>query len=262
MKCLNTGDFIKIEYEMRVGDDKKLVATSKEELAKENNIYDEKQKYGDIVVIVGQEGLFKEINESFKNAQVGQELEVEIPPEDAFGQRLPSNIKVHTMREFQRLNIDPRVGMEVEINRKIGRIISVTPGRVLVDYNHKWAGKKVYYKYKINGTITDTAEKVKAIIANNYDPEGFNVSVDDSIRIEIPENAKFSVAWLDAKYTIVNTARKYIPGLDILITEKYEKGKGEEQNKTETTAEQPAAEQRETPAEAKGSGQEETNAKN
>ena len=239
MKSLNDGDFIKIEFEMRVGEDKKLVSTSKADLAKENDIFDEKAKYGDIVVIVGQDGIFKEVNEAFKKAEPGKEFEVEIPPEDAFGQRLPSNIKIHTMREFQRLNIDPQVGKEVEINRRVGRIIWVTPGRVLVDYNHRWAGKTVYYKFKINGVITDPVEKVNAIIANNYDSEGFTVSMDKDIRIEIPESAKFSLQWIDAKYNIVNTVRKYIPGYDIVILEVYKKQEEQktegEQAKTEST---------------------------
>lgn len=236
---MNDGDFIKIEFEMRVGEDKKLVSTSKADLAKQNDIFDENARYGDIVVIVGQEGIFKEVNEAFKKAEPGQEIEVEVPPEDAFGQRLPSNIKIHTMREFQRLNIDPQVGKEVEINRRVGRIISVTPGRVLVDYNHRWAGKTVYYKFKINGVITDPVEKVKAIIANNYDPEGFNVSLDSDIRIEIPEGAKFSLPWLDAKYNIVNTVRKYVPGYDIVMLEVYKKQeeqKAEAEQKKEETA--------------------------
>jgi len=248
VKQLNDGDFIKIEFEMRVGEDKKLVSTSKADLAKQNDIFDEDARYGDIVVIVGQEGIFKEVNEAFRKAEPGQEVEVEVPPEDAFGQRLPSNIKIHTMREFQRLNIDPQVGKEVEINRRVGRIISVTPGRVLVDYNHRWAGKTVYYKFKINGVITDPVEKVKAIIANNYNPEGFNVTLDSDIKIEIPEGAKFSLPWLDAKYNIVNTVRKYVPGYDIVMLEVYKK---QEEQKAEGEQKEESA-----PSEAKAEASE------
>ncbi len=220
---MNTGDFIKIEYETRIGEDKKLVETSKEDLAKSEGIYDENEKYGDITVIVGSDGIFREINESFLKAESGQDIEVTVPPEDAYGQRMPSNIKVHTIREFQRLNIEPQVGKEVTINKKTGRVISVTPGRVLVDYNHKWAGKTVYYKYKINAVITDANDKVKAILFNYYPGAEFGISIDTSININVPDSAKFETGWLDAKYNVVNTIRKYLPELDIILLEKYEK---------------------------------------
>ncbi|MGC8608909.1 MAG: FKBP-type peptidyl-prolyl cis-trans isomerase [Thermoplasmata archaeon] len=239
---MNNGDFIKVEYETRIGDDKKLVETSKEDLAKREGIFDEKVKYGDVTLIVGDDGIFKEINDSFLKAEKGQEVEVTVPPVDAYGQRVPSNIKVHTIREFQRLKIDPQVGKEVTINNKTGRVISVTPGRVLVDYNHKWAGKTVYYKYKINDVITDPNEKLKAILYNYYPGAQFETSIDSSINITVPDSAKFETGWLDAKYNVVNTARKYIPGLDIMILEKYEK---------EAVPEVPATEEKQKETEQK-----------
>ena len=65
------------------------------------------------------------------------------------------------------------------------------------------------------------------------DSENFVVKIqNDSIGIQIPEEAKFDVNWIDAKYKIVNDIRKYIPGKDIVIKETYKKEEKSEE-KTE-----------------------------
>ena len=75
---MNDGDFIKISYEMYVGDDRKLVLTSDEKLARENNIYQDGAKYEDQVLIVGSDKPIKEIsdalNKSFRLSSFGTSL--------------------------------------------------------------------------------------------------------------------------------------------------------------------------------------------
>lgn len=233
---MNDGDFIKINFEMYVGEDKKLVSTNNEQLAKDNDIFDEKLKYRETVLIVGSENLFTEINESFKASEVGKEYEVSISPENAYGIRDPKNIKVHTVREFQRHEIDPVPGQEITLGNRKGRIISVTPGRVLVDYNHQWASKPVLYKYTVVGKVESDNEKVKALIDYNYnvDSENFEVTVKGkNIQITSPEESKFDPLWLEAKYRLVNDIRKYLPYHDVKIVEVY---KGEEEKPKEEAA--------------------------
>lgn len=251
---MNDGDFIKINFEMYVGEDKKLVSTNSEQLAKDNDIYDEKLTYKEAVLIVGSENLFNEINESFKNGEVGKEYEVTIAPENAYGVRDPKNIKVHTVREFQRHEIDPVPGQEITLGNRKGRIISVTPGRVLVDYNHQWASKPVLYKYTIIGKVDSNDEKVKALIDYNYnlDSEKFEVKIKGkNIRIVAPEESKFDPMWIEAKYRLVNDVRKYLPHFDVEIVEVY-KGEEEKPKEEEKPAEEtPAAAEPEKKEEAK-----------
>ena len=234
---MNDGDFIELSFEMRAGQDKKLTSTSKEDVAKANDIFDEKKKYKDAVIIVGSEGLFKEINESFKNAEIGKEYEIVIPAKDAYGLRDNKNIKVVPMREFQRNKINPEMGKEVNINNKVGKIISVTPGRVLIDYNHELAGRDLYYKYEIKKIINDVEGKVKAIIDMDHsDSDNFEVTIDNNtINIQIPEEAKFDVNWVDSKYRIVNDIRKHLPDNDVIIKEVYKKEETQEKPKEEKT---------------------------
>ncbi|MCL4453780.1 peptidylprolyl isomerase [Ferroplasma sp.] len=241
---MNDGDFIELSFEMRAGQDKKLISTSKEDLAKKEDIFDDKKKYKNAVIVIGTEGLFKEINDSFKQAEIGKEYEVTVPAKDAYGMRDNKNIKVVPMREFQRNKINPEIGKEVNINNKVGKIISVTPGRVLIDYNHELAGKDLYYKYQVVKVIDDVKEKVNAIIDMDYtDSEEFTVDINnDLISILIPENAKFDVNWIDSKFKIANDIRKYIPDKDVEIKELYKreekKEEAAEEQKTEQTTEE------------------------
>ena len=204
------------------------------------DIFDDKKKYKNAVIVIGTEGLFKEINDSFKEAEVGKEYEVTVPAKDAYGMRDNKNIKVVPMREFQRNKINPEIGKEVNINNKSGKIISVTPGRVLIDYNHELAGKDLYYKYQVVKIIDDIKDKVNAIIDMDYtDSEDFTVNIEnDLISIQIPENAKFDVNWIDSKFKIANDIRKYIPDKDVEIKELYKR-----EEKKEGTSEEPKAEQ-------------------
>ncbi len=222
---MENGDFVKITFEMRIGADKQLVATNNEALAKENNIYDPEQKYNEGVLIVGSEDIFKEINESLLKANPGDENEVEIKAENAYGIRDPKNIRVHTYAEFQRNKIDPVPGQEVRINNRRGRVLSVSPGRVVVDYNHPWSGKDVYYKYKIVEKIDSVQDKIKALIDQNFTPgsEKFDVSESGKeINVNVPEEFRFNIEWFDAKYRVVESTRKYLKEYTLALVEKYE----------------------------------------
>jgi peptidylprolyl isomerase len=243
---MENGDFVKIKFEMRVGSDKQLVATSDEALAKENNIYDPDQKYGEGVLVVGSEDLFKEINDSLLSSKIGEEHEVEIKAENAYGMRDSKNLKVHTMSEFKRNNIDPVPGAEVRINNKRGRILSVSPGRVVVDYNHPWAGKDVFYKYSLVEKLDGKKEILKGIIDLNFSRGSDKFVIEErenDLEITVPEDMKFNIEWFDAKYRVVEATRKYLKDLVIYITEKYEPVKEEvkEDDKQEIPAKEETA---------------------
>ncbi len=238
IRCIlmNNGDFIKIEFELRTQDDGKLLATNKEELAKQNDIYNEEMHYGPSVIIVGSDNLLKKVNESFLTAEPDKEVRVEMSPQDAYGERDPKNIKVHTYREFEKNHIDPEVGKEIILNNRRGKVLSVTPGRILVDYNHQWAGKKVVYIYTIKDVLKTDMEKMKALVDMYYSYKSDQFTLEetpDKISITIPEGAKFDAAWMEAKFEIINQARNHIKGKDFVIVEIYEGSKPEEKQPTD-----------------------------
>jgi len=243
---MNDGDFIKINFEMYVGDERKLVLTSDEKLARENNIYEEDAKYGDITVIVGSDKPFKELsetlNKSFREASVGTEYEVRIEPENAFGKRDPKNIQLHTFRELQKEKINPELGMEITLKGRTGKIISLTPGRTLIDFNHKWAGKVIFYKYRIDEVISASKDKILALLDIDYPKgsNGFSVSENDNfVEILVADDAKFSNEWLESKFNFISDVRKHVTTTDIKLVELYPKPESaESEEKSESAGEE------------------------
>jgi peptidylprolyl isomerase len=222
---MNEGDFIKITFEMRIGTDKRLVATNIESIAKENDMFDEEQDFNEMPVIVGTKDLFDEINKSILGKNVGEGDEVEIKSEKAYGERDVKNIKVHPYSEFQKNKIDPIPGNEVRIGNRRGRVLSVSPGRVVVDFNHPWAGKDVFYKYTIVSKTEDDVGKVQNMIQQHVGKLWSSFQVEesgDNINVTIPEDMKFNMEWFNEKFHVINTAREHLKGKTIVLIEKYE----------------------------------------
>ena len=62
----------------------------------------------------------------------------------------------------QEINVAP--GLQVDIDGMIGTIRTVTGGRVIVDFNHPFAGKELIYDIKVKRHVTDPEEQVKGLI--------------------------------------------------------------------------------------------------
>ena len=91
-------------------------------------------------------------------------MTVEVPPEKAFGLRDQSKVKVVSIREFYRAGKVPKVGDIVEYNNQRARVISVSSGRVILDFNHPLAGKVIVVNAKVVKKLTSDEDKVKEII--------------------------------------------------------------------------------------------------
>lgn len=160
---LSKGDFVLVEYTVRVKESNTLVDTTDAELAKKENIYEADKLYGPTLIILGRGWLNEHVEEEVLKYDVGSEIEVELPPEKAFGERSPDKVRVYSLREFQRRGYNPSVGDVVEVEGARGIVKSVSGGRVTVDFNHPLAGKTLVYKVKIVGRIEDLVEKARAL---------------------------------------------------------------------------------------------------
>ncbi len=244
---MEKGDIIKWEYDAWIVEEGKeeLFDTTNEELAKENGIHDPNVKYGPMYSIIGAERLIKGIDEELLKAEVGKEYVVTILPEDAYGERDPKLVKIHSYREIARKiaerdkNAYPEPGMEVIIDNKRGKIVTVTPGRVVVDFNHPLAGKTLKYRFKILEKVEGEVEKVKAIIEMDYgkDVDNFKIEVKgDDISIELADTCKYDSSWSVAKYMIVSDIRDYVANKNVKFIEVYKK---KEEKKKEEKEEKP-----------------------
>ncbi len=241
---MEKGDIIRWEYDAWIVEEgnEELFDTTNEELAKEKGIHDPTVKYGPMYSIVGAGRLIKGMEEELLQAEIGKEYIVTIPPENAYGERDPKLVKIHSYREIARAvaerdkNAVPQPGMEVVVGNKRGKIVTVTPGRVVVDYNHPLAGKTLKYRFKILEKVEGEVNKIRAILEMDYgrDVDNFKIEVKgEDILIELADVCKYDSSWSMAKYVIVSDLRDYVANKNIKFIEVYEKKKEEREEKKE-----------------------------
>lgn len=161
---LQKGDYILLDYTIVSKDDGKVIETTSEEKAKEANIYDPNQTYGPRLIILGETRIFEPLEEALLRSDEGAEVTVEVPPDKAFGQRDQSKVKVISIREFYRAGRLPRVGDIVEYNNQRARVVSVSSGRVVLDFNHPLAGKTLVVSAKVVKRLVSDEDKIKEIV--------------------------------------------------------------------------------------------------
>jgi FKBP-type peptidyl-prolyl cis-trans isomerase 2 len=91
------------------------------------------------------------------------EYKIELSPENAFGLRESKLVQMVPIKVFKQHNINPVPGNSLNFDGRIAKILTVSGGRVMVDFNTPLASKQVIYEIKILKKIEDINEKVKSI---------------------------------------------------------------------------------------------------
>ncbi|MGA1822227.1 MAG: FKBP-type peptidyl-prolyl cis-trans isomerase [Thermoplasmatota archaeon] len=260
---MKDGDFLRLEYDAFVKETGQIVDTTHEDIAKEHDIYNERVKYGPIAVIVGSGQVVKGLDQDLLNAEVGNEREIDVPSADAFGERDPKLVEVMPMNkilalpEFRKGDRYPTEGMDIRINNRIGIINRIFAGRVRVDFNNRWAGKTINYKYMVSEIIKKKEEKLLAVIESDFgSSEEFVVDFvkKDEVNITLPDMVKLDSSWPMAKFKLVSDLRNHFDVKVVRFIEEYIK-------KEEPAAEEKTAEVEEKPAEVEEKAPEETEEK-
>jgi len=240
---LKKGDIIHIDYEAWIVENNELFDTTKEDLAKKNKIYDEKVTYKPIPIIVGANKVVKGLDDHIIKAQVGKDYNVEIEPKDGFGERDPKLIEMHSKREILRLpefkkgDKEPYVGMKIIMNNRIGWISAITAGRIRVDFNNRYAGRKLKYSYKITDQAQNQKDKILAILEMHYGKiEDFDIQIKNkNVAVKLPDACKYDLGWFQTKYRVVTDLREFAGIENVQFIEEYvkkiEKPKDEKEKK-------------------------------
>jgi len=161
---VSKGDFIEIDFIARIKGSNRIFDLTKEDIAKKEGIYQKNRKYKPLIVCLGSGHLLKGLDNFLQGKEVGEELEVDIPPEDAFGKRNPRLIQLSTLKQFKEKGVTPVPGLQLVIDGALATVRSVSGGRVIIDFNHPLAGRTLHYWVKINRKVTDFKEKICAIL--------------------------------------------------------------------------------------------------
>jgi FKBP-type peptidyl-prolyl cis-trans isomerase 2 len=205
--ALKDGDVVKFDYTLWV--DGKLVETSQEEVAKAEGIFRTGRRYRPLTVSLGSHQIIPGLESHMRShGQAGKAVKVELAAADAYGERAADKVRDVPMAQFKKQKVEPKVGMQVNLEGQQGVVTRVAGGRVRVDLNHDLAGKPLTYEYTIREVVGDDAGKVDAVLGNLFQPGSYKVSVDDkAVTLEVPEGAKFDQSWMMAKFRIVAELR-------------------------------------------------------
>jgi len=156
--ALQKKDFIEIEFTGKVkGGD--IFDSNIEEDLKNAKLKIQTKPF---VFSLGEDMFLKELDNFLIGKEFG-EYKVELEPENAFGKREPKFIKMIPMKIFREHKINPVPGVMFNFDGRMAKILTVSGGRVIADFNNPLAGKTVEYKIKVLRKVDDLNEKIKSL---------------------------------------------------------------------------------------------------
>lgn len=206
---------------MQMGDFIRLAYTAK--LKEGGQVID---KADSAPVIVGAGYVLPGVDSALNELMVGQKKTVEVLPEQAFGSRDPKLVKLVPESEFRKHNTKPVPGMPIEADNMRGRIVSVTSGRVTVDFNHPLAGKVLVFDLEVTKRMELMDEKIRGVIEFYSRQPADNVTVKVSgteLEIDSPPMAMHPVF----KKKIAEDIMKWLDLTKVKFAEVFEKPKAQ-----------------------------------
>lgn len=160
---LQKKDFIEIDFSGRVKDGEVFDSTFKEDLEKLHQGHDHTLEFKPFVFCLGEGMFLQAIDDFLIGKEVGKNYEIELESEKAFGKRNSTLIQTIPIKIFKEKNIYPSIGATFNFDGKIGKVLAVSGGRVMIDFNHFLSGKTLIYKISVLGKIDDIDKKIKSL---------------------------------------------------------------------------------------------------
>jgi peptidylprolyl isomerase len=215
---ISNGDFLLVNYSLKVKETGETVGTTIESVAKETKLYRGEERYEPFFVVVGEGWVPKGLDEALAGFEVGKANTIELPPEKAYGARDPKKVRLVPLRKFTAEGLTPVPGLQVNIDGKTAQVRAVGAGRVQVDYNHPFAGKTLVYDLTIEKIIETDEEKIRNLLHKRLPSveEGkFTVNMENGkLQVEIPEEAFFLEGLQVAKQTVTSDISKFFPKVE------------------------------------------------
>lgn len=172
--ALKKGDFVELDFTGKISSN--------------DQVFDSTKDRGSVPVCIGAGMIFKKIDSALEGKNIGDEFDLELKPEEAFGARRSDLVQLTSINNFRKQNLNPMPGMQVNIDGTVATIRSVSGGRVTIDFNHPLAGKNLKFKIKIGKQITNATEKIKALLADwKGSVKEIEKGYEISLNIKLPE---------------------------------------------------------------------------
>ena len=219
---IQKSDFIIIDYTAKVKETGDVFDTTSEEIAKENKLYKEGDLYESRLVVVGEGWVLKALDEALVTFKLKKKESVEISPENAFGNRDPEKVKLVPIRRLAARGITPRLGAQIEYDKRLATVRTLGSGRVTLDFNPPLAGKTLVYDVSVNRKLKTIEEKISALVhrrISSVEDEKFDFKVGKtSVTLNMPDESFYVEGIQLAKRGIAMDIQRFLPEL---ITVKF-----------------------------------------
>ncbi len=180
---LQKKDFIEIEFTGKTKDGEIFDSNIKKNLEKLNPDANPKP----LIFSLGEGMFLKGIDDFLIGKEIGN-YTIELSPEKAFGPRVKEFVQMVPIKLFHNQKLNPVPGAIFNFDGRIAKVLSVSSGRVMIDFNNPLAGKDVVYEINVLRKIDNINEKVKSFMDFLFRRE-FEFSVQDKkVVIEVEKN--------------------------------------------------------------------------
>jgi peptidylprolyl isomerase len=222
---LEKGSLILLDYTAKIKDTNEIFETTRENDVKNSEDFDPSRKYEPRLLGVGEGWVLKGLDDALLDANMDEPLNIEIPPDKAFGERDPSKVRMIPLRKLGEKANEVGVGDVIELDERMGIVRFIGSGRVQVDFNHKYAGRTLIYDATIVKKIETDDEKITSLIRRRLPIDSADIKFekkDFELQISVPEKIFLLDGLQIIKRGIVGDISKFVPGFQsIVFIEKY-----------------------------------------
>jgi peptidylprolyl isomerase len=222
---LEKGSLILLDYTAKIKDTNEIFETTRENDVKNSEDFDPSRKYEPRLLGVGEGWVLKGLDDALLDANMDEPLNIEIPPDKAFGERDPSKVRMIPLRKLGEKANEVGVGDVIELDERMGIVRFIGSGRVQVDFNHKYAGRTLIYDATIVKKIETDDEKIPSLIRRRLPIDSADIQFekkDFELEISVPEKIFLLDGLQIIKRGIVGDISKFVPGFQsIVFIERY-----------------------------------------
>ncbi len=160
---VQTGDFIELNYTAKVSSRGFVFDTTVEADAKTAGVYSKSVTYKPLIVKLGEGQLLPGLEEALIGKKLGKHS-IHLIAEKAFGKKNAKLLRLVSIKEFHKNQIQPMIGLEVELDGNKGIVRTVNGGRVIVDFNHPLSSQDLDYDVDVLSVVSDDKKKLEATL--------------------------------------------------------------------------------------------------
>ncbi|MEK6902385.1 MAG: FKBP-type peptidyl-prolyl cis-trans isomerase, partial [archaeon] len=185
---MTKGNLVSIEFTGKDVTTGKVFDTTHQDVATKEGILNEKRTYGPVIVSLGMGEILPGLDAALQTMKEGETKTVKLDAKAAFGERSAQLVKVIPLSEFKKHNVAAVPGTIVNANDMMGKVQSVSGGRVRVDFNPDLAGHDVEYHVTLTKTFTKADEKLEALVKKAFPAweKPVYTHANDSVSLSVP----------------------------------------------------------------------------